>query len=326
MLFIGKPDHRDFGAETIYVCRNTSVLREAIGPMMVIVGGILVLVAVVVGFSMAGGELHSLIHPSEFVTIGGSALGALLIMSPKKVLVDLLRGVVQVFKGSPYKKETCIELLQLLNSLSLLVRRDGLLALDSHVSDPKGSDLLQRYPKIYNNHHVRNFLCDGLALIVDGKADAGQLMEALEEEIQVVEREHHAAVGAMAKTADALPGFGIVAAVLGIVVTMGAIDGPVEEIGHKVGAALVGTFLGILMSYGFLSPMAARLESLGEQEAVFLRAIAGAVVEMSQSSASRDVVNRARRVLGTDVRPTQGEMTQIFSESGSSRSGKRGAA
>src|SRR5207302_8852242 len=130
----------------------------------------------------------------------------------------------------------------------------------------------QKHPRNGKTHHAVEFLCDGLGAIVDGKAEAGPLMAAFEEEMKVIDREHHAAVGALAKTADALPGFGIVAAVLGIVVTMQAIDGPASEIGHKTAAALVGTFLGILLSYGFFAPMAGRLEVLGEGEMTFFRA------------------------------------------------------
>jgi chemotaxis protein MotA len=147
-------------------------------------------------------------------------------------------------------------------------------------------------------------------MVVDG--NAAQLHASLEEEIKVVEREHHAASGALSKTADALPGFGIVAAVLGIVVTMQAIDGPVEEIGHKVGAALVGTFLGILLSYGFFAPMAGRMESLGEQETVFLRAISAGVIALSEGAAPREVVGRTLRCAGTDCRPSLAEKKALF--------------
>lgn len=287
---------------------------------------IVVLVAVLVGFTMAGGKVGALIHLSEFVTIGGSALGSMIIMSPKKVLMDLIRGVIQVIKGTPYNKQACAELLGLLYAITRTARREGLLALDSHVSDPERSDLFKQYPRINRNHHVRSFLCDGLSLIVDGKIEAAQLNSALEEEIQVIEREHHAATGALAKTADALPGFGIVAAVLGIVVTMQAIGGPVEEIGHKVGAALVGTFLGILMAYGFLTPMTGRLENLGQQEAIFLRGISAAIVEMAQGANPRDVALRARRVLGTDSRPNLTELKQILGESTSAPEALRDSA
>jgi chemotaxis protein MotA len=280
--------------------------------VVVIGGGLLVLVAVLVGFSMAGGKVGALIHLSEFITIGGAALGALIMMSPKKVLVDLFRGILQTVKGSPYGKATCSELFKLLYALARLVRQEGLLALDTHVTNPDESELFKQYPKINLNHHARTFLCDALALTIDGTVETTQLSQWLDEEVQVIAREHHAAVGALAKTADALPGFGIVAAVLGIVVTMQAIGGPVDEIGFKVGAALVGTFLGILMAYGFFAPLAGRMESLGDQEILFFRAIVSAVIAINDGASPKDVVTRARRIVGTDCRPTQGELKEML--------------
>jgi chemotaxis protein MotA len=280
--------------------------------VVVIAGGVLVLVAVLVGFSMAGGKIGALIHLSEFITIGGAAIGALIMMSPKKVLMDLFRGLLQTVKGSPYGKATCTELFKLLYALARLVRQEGLLALDTHVTNPDESELFKQYPKINNNHHARTFLCDALALTIDGTVESSQLNQWLDEEVQVISREHHAAVGALAKTADALPGFGIVAAVLGIVVTMQAIGGPVDEIGFKVGAALVGTFLGILMAYGFFAPLAGRMEALGDQEILFLRAIVAAVIAINDGASPKDVVTRARRIVGTDCRPTQGELKEML--------------
>lgn len=282
--------------------------------MIVIIGGIVVLGAVLAGFTMAGGHVGALIHVSEFVTIGGATLGALLIMSPKKVLVDLVRGMIGVIKGTPYGKPMCIDLLKFLYATATVVRKEGSIALETHISNPQESPLFQSFPRIQNNHHLREFLCDALAAIVEGKVDVELLTSALEEEIHVVEREHHAATAALTKTADSLPGFGIVAAVLGIVVTMQAIGGPVEEIGHKVGAALVGTFLGILMAYGFFQPMAGRMELLGEQEVVFLRAASAGVIAMGLEVGPKDVVTRARRILGSDCRPTHGELTRLFKE------------
>ncbi len=280
--------------------------------MVVIVGGIIVIGAVLIGFSMAGGHIEALIHLSELVTIGGATLGALVIMSPINVLKDLIRGVMQSLKGSPYGKAACVDLLGLLFSIARTVRVEGVIALDTHISDPANSNLFKQHPKVSGNSHACHFLCDSLALIVDGPVDPAKLTGWIDEEIEVIEREHHAACGALAKTADSLPGFGIVAAVLGIVVTMQAIGGPVDEIGHKVGAALVGTFLGILMAYGFFAPLAGRMESLGEEEMMFLRAIQTAVVALNEGASPRDVVVRARRVIGTTCRPTQAELKQLF--------------
>lgn len=281
---------------------------------MVTIGGcIVVLVAVLVGFSMAGGHMGALMHPSELVTIGGSSLGALIIMSPKKVIVDLIRCVIQVVKGTPYNRATYVELFDLLYAAAKITRRDGLLALESQLGEPKESPLFQKYPKLLKNHHALHFLGNALGLLPDGKAPE-QVKSALDEELDVVHREHHAAVSVLLKTADALPGFGIVAAVLGIVVTMQAIDGPASEIGHKVGAALVGTFLGILLSYGFFAPMAGRMEFLGESEVVFFRSISAAVVAIGSGENPREVVTRASRLVGSDCRPSRDDMTKIFSQ------------
>jgi chemotaxis protein MotA len=270
--------------------------------------------AVLAGFTMAGGHVGALIHPSEIVTICGAAIGALIIMSPTRVLRDVMRAVLQLFKGSPYNKQTYFELFKLLYGLSKIARRDGMLALESHINNPAQSAIFKKCPRITQNHHALGFICDGLGLLVDGKIEKAQIHAWLEEEIKVIEREHHAAVGALAKTADALPGFGIVAAVLGIVVTMQAINGPVEEIGHKVGAALVGTFLGILISYGFIAPMTGRMEILGEEETVFFHSVIAAIVALSEGMSPKDVVNCARRSVGTDCRPSQGEMNQLIKE------------
>ena len=222
--------------------------------MFVILGGVVVLGCVLAGFMMAGGHIGALVHPSEFVTIGGAAAGALILMTPTKVLKDLVTGILKCLKGSPYNKQAYNDMFKLLYDLLRTARRDGLLALDSHVSNPHESEIFNKYPKLAADHHVVEFICGALVPVLDGTAKPEQLAALLEAELRVVEEEHHAPIMALSKTADAMPGFGIVAAVLGIVVTMGAIGGPAEEIGEKVGAALVGTFLGILISYGFLAP------------------------------------------------------------------------
>lgn len=283
--------------------------------MLVLVGSLVVLGAVLTGFTMAGGHVGALLHLSEVVTIGGASLGALIVMSPPKVLIDLIRSTLQVVKGSPYNKQTYIELFGLLGTMARTVRRDGLLALESLITNPHESPLLAKYPRILKNHHATDFLCTGLSLFLDGVTDPHHLTRELEKEIQVIEREHHAATNVLQKTADALPGFGIVAAVLGIVITMQAIDGPASEIGHKVGAALVGTFLGILLSYGFFAPLAVRLEFLGAAEVTFFRTITSAIVSLSGGENPREVISRARRLVSTDCRPNLQKMDALSRKS-----------
>ncbi len=241
--------------------------------MFVIIGVIIVFGAVLGGFTMAGGHVGALLQWSEFLTLGGAALGALVVGTPPKVLKDLVKGLVGTFKGTPFNRAAYEDLFKCLYDLLRLARRDGMLALESHISNPHDSAILNKYPRIAHNHHVVSFICGGMGPLIEATAKPEQLAELLEAELKVMEEEHHAPMGALAKVADALPGFGIVAAVLGIVVTMGHIDGPPAEIGHHVGAALVGTFLGILMSYGLAAPLVTRMEFLGLTEAAYFRAL-----------------------------------------------------
>jgi chemotaxis protein MotA len=282
--------------------------------MLVIVGFIVVLGAVLGGFMMAGGQPLTLIHPSEILTIGGAALGALIVMSPKKVLKDLVRGVFQCVKGTPYNKIAYEDLFKLLYSLFRTARRDGLMALESHILDPHKSLIFGKYPKLAQNHHAMSFLTGALTPLVDGTVKPEKLPGLLEEDLRLIEEEHHAPMGVLTKTADALPGFGIVAAVLGIVITMSAINGPVDEIGEKVGAALVGTFLGILLSYGFFGPMAVRMEFLGAAEIGFLRIIAMAIPGFVGDLSPKVVLEQARRGVVSEFRPSREEMDAWLKE------------
>mgnify|MGYP000925125973 FL=1 len=280
--------------------------------MIVIVGCVVVIGAVLAGFTWAGGHFAALIHPSEIVTIGGAALGSLIVMSPKKVLVDLVRGIIQCIKGSPFNERTYEELFKALYDLFRLARREGLIVLETHLASPEESTILQKYPAICKNHHVTAFLGGALTPLIEGTVKPEQLPGLLEAELKVIEEEHHAPLGVLSKTADALPGFGIVAAVLGIVITMGAIDGPVDEIGEKVGAALVGTFLGILMSYGFLAPLAVRLEFLGAAELAFFRTIASSIQGFANDLPPKVAVEQACRGVASELRPSRSELDELF--------------
>jgi chemotaxis protein MotA len=282
--------------------------------MIVIIGCIVVLGGVLTGFSMAGGHIGALIHPSEIITIGGAALGAAIVMSPKKVLIDLMKGTIASLKGSPYNRAAYDDLFKVLYDFFRLARRDGLIALEAHTSSPEDSTIFQKYPRIANNHHVREFICGALSPVIEGNIKPEQLGELLETELRVIEEEHHAPIGILAKTADGLPGFGIVAAVLGIVVTMGAIDGPVEEVGEKVGAALVGTFMGILMSYGFCGPLAVRMEFLGEAELAYFRIAAKIIQGFVDSLPPKVAIEHARRGVATEYRLTRDDLDKLFAE------------
>jgi chemotaxis protein MotA len=223
-----------------------------------------------------------------------------------------MKGILQALKGSPFTRKAYDELFQVMYDLFRLARREGLLALEPHLNDPHHSTILQKYPLIHHNHHVTEFICSAISPVMDGSVTPQQLPGLLDAELRTIDAEHHAPLGVLQKTADALPGFGIVAAVLGIVITMGAIDGPVEEIGHKVGAALVGTFLGILLSYGFFAPLATKLEFLGYAELAFFQAIATMVKGFADNQPPKVVIEMARRGLSRDVRPTQEEMEVLL--------------
>jgi chemotaxis protein MotA len=282
--------------------------------MILIVGFVVVIGSVLTGFTMAGGHIGALIHPSEIVTIGGAALGAAIVMSPKKVLIDVIHAALACLKGSPFGKRGYEDLFKLWYELLRLARSDGLLALEKHVSAPHESTIFGKYPAIANNHHVMEFICGALTPVIERSVPTERIPALLEAELKAMAEEHHAPIGVVTKTADGLPGFGIVAAVLGIVVTMEAISGPVEEIGEKVGAALVGTFLGILMSYGFFGPLAVRMEFLSESEMAYFRTIKSIVQGVIDELAPKSVIEQASRGLASEVRFNREELEKLFKE------------
>ena len=280
--------------------------------MIVILGAIIVIASVMGGFMMAGGHPMHLVQISEYVVICGAAFGAMVTMAPKKVLIDLFKQLVGTLKGAPYSKAAYAELFKALYELFMLGRRNGMIALEEHVTNPHGSSIFGKYPTVSRNHHAIEFLCSGLRPIIDGKVKPDQLKTLMEIELEAMETEHHNPVSVLTKTSDAMPGFGIVAAVLGIVITMSSIAGPIEEIGHHVAAALVGTFLGILISYGFLSPLCVNMEFNGAAEMSYARCIASSVIGFANGMAPVMAVEVARRGLGSDVKPTAEELETML--------------
>jgi chemotaxis protein MotA len=280
--------------------------------MIVIIGSLLVLASVVGGFMMAGGHIGALLQVAEFVVICGSAGGALVIMSPKKVLVDLFKQIMASLKGPRHGRRAYEDLLKALYELFMLGRRNGMIALEEHVTSPASSSIFVKYPSFLNDSHAVALLCGGLRPIIDGKVKPDQLKLLLEIELDSIEEEHHRPIEVLTKTADAMPGFGIVAAVLGIVITMASIAGPIEQIGHHVAAALVGTFLGILISYGFLNPLAMNMTFLSASEMAYSRCIATAVVGFAAGMAPIMAVEMARRGLSSEVKPEADELETLL--------------
>ena len=280
--------------------------------MIIFIGAFVVVCCVFGGFAWGGGHLGALLHLNELLIIGGGALGALVIMSPRKVLVDLGRSIIDSLKGAPYSRASYDDLLKVLFELFMLGRRNGMIALEEHVLDPATSSIIKKYPLFSNNPEAVEFLAGSLRPIIDGKIKPDQLRLLLDAEISKLEEEHHAPVSVLTKAADAMPGFGIVAAVLGIVITMASISGPIEQIGEKVAAALVGTFLGILLAYGFMSPLATNLEFIGAARMDYTKCIAACVIGFANGMAPVTAVELGRRGLGSDVRPSSEEMEQMF--------------
>jgi len=272
--------------------------------MIVILGALIVIGSVVGGFIMAGGNTLALLHLSELVIIGGAALGSLVLMSPWKVLMDLFKQIFGALKGSPYSRKAYDELFKALYELFMLGRRGGMVSLEEHIMAPETSAIFSKYPGFQKNKHALEFLCNGLRPIIDGKIKPDHLRMLLDIEVEAMAQEHERPIGVLTKAADAMPGFGIVAAVLGIVITMASIAGPIEKIGEKVAAALVGTFLGIFISYGFMNPLAVNMEFISIAEIAYIRCIAASVISFASGMSPIMAIEVARRGLSSEVKPS----------------------
>jgi chemotaxis protein MotA len=272
--------------------------------MFAIIGIVAVIGAIVGGYLMEHGQLLVLVQPAELVIIGGAALGTLLIANPVSTLIKILRGLIAVLKGSPYTQTFYLETLKMLNELFMSARKNGMGRLESDIEDPGKSQILSKYPKFLANPHAVHFVCDTLRMAISGGVPAFDLDQMMEADMEVHHHESAQPVAALSTVADALPGLGIVAAVLGVVITMGSLGGPPEEIGHKVAAALVGTFLGILLCYGFLGPLAANLTKLNDAESDYMRCLRQGVIAFIKGSAPILAVEFARRTIPGEVRPS----------------------
>ena len=274
--------------------------------MLLIVGALVVLGSVAAGYLMEGGSLLALLQPAELVIIGGAALGALIISTPLPLLKRILGSVGGFFQSGPSKRDY-LEMLGMMYQTFRLTQQSGVMALEAHCDDPQSSSIFSRFPKFLANHHALDFFTDSVRVIIMGGVGPFDLEAMMDLDLEV---HHHVALKpaqAIAKVGDALPGMGIVAAVLGVVITMGAIDGPPSEIGHKVGAALVGTFLGILMCYGFVGPMATSLEHKVDFEGQYLATIKCGILALSKGLAPAIAVEFARRSIPAELRPTFAE-------------------
>ena len=279
--------------------------------MLAIVGTIVVLASVLGGYLAGGSSFLLLWHPLEIVIICGAALGAFLISNPAKVVKNSFSGALGLIKGPRYGRQEYIQLLKLIYDILVMARKDGVLAIEKHIEDPSQSDIFKKYPTVMADHHMMEFITDCLRLISGATLDPHELESLLEFELEAHHHEAAEPAHAVQKVADALPGFGIVAAVLGIVTTMASIEGAsTAEIGHHVGAALVGTFLGILVAYGFVGPIAAAMEAKANEEGRAFEVVKMALVSSVRGYAPAIAVEFARKLLFSSVRPNFKDLEQ----------------
>jgi chemotaxis protein MotA len=282
--------------------------------MFSIVGILMVFGCVIGGFLMEKGKLPVLIQPAELVTIGGAAIGTILTANPMYILKKMVGSVMAIIKGSPYSKARYIETLKMMFDLFAKSRKEGAIAIESDVEEPDKSPILSKYPTFLHDHHALAFVCDTMRMAITGGVnpfDVDQMMDL------DMESHHHSASQpnqALSSVADALPGLGIVAAVLGVVVTMGSLGGPPEEIGHKVAAALVGTFLGILMCYGVLSPLAANMSKMVDEEHSFYAVLRVLMTAFIKGTSPIMAIEIGRRAIPGHVRPTFAEVEKACRE------------
>ena len=285
--------------------------------MFSIIGIVVVFGCIVAGYLMEHGNLRVLMQPAELIIIGGAAAGTVLVANPLHILKQIGGGLGGVFGSSKFTRQYYIDSLKMMYELLNKARKEGLVALENDIEEPEKSALFSKHKDFVANHHLRDFVCDTMRMAVSGGVEVFDLDQMLDSDMEV---HHHAAsqpVAALSTMADSLPGLGIVAAVLGVVITMGALGGPPEEIGHKVAAALVGTFLGILLCYGLVGPLAARMGKTAEEEHAFLLVMRAVMIAFLKGVAPIMAVEIARRVVPGHVRPSFKEVEQACRNRGS---------
>ncbi|MBU2492230.1 MAG: flagellar motor stator protein MotA [Bacteroidetes bacterium] len=276
--------------------------------MFIIIGFVVVVASVIIGFTMPGGNLLVLLQISEFITIGGAAIGSMLISAPVSVIKKVIAAIPKAISHKHETKKDFLELLKSFYELFLVSQRDGLLAIEKHIENPEESEVLSVNKKLLKNKVAMTYFTDTLKVMLSGGVPPHEIESLMETEIETFEMESKPVPHLISKVGDALPGLGIVAAVLGIIITMGSISDGAEAVGHHVAAALVGTFLGVLLSYGFVGPLAANIEHMIENEVRYLETIKAAVVAYAKGNPPIVAVEIARRTIFSDERPTFSEL------------------
>jgi chemotaxis protein MotA len=273
-----------------------------------IIGIVVVIGSIIGGYLMEHGNLKVLVQPAELLIIGGAALGTLLIANPLHIIKGVAGGLPGILKGSKFTKAKYMDTLKMMYELFGRARRDGLVALESDTDDPEKSAIFSKYPDFLKDHHILYFVCDTMRMVASNAVEAFELDQMVELDMDVHHHDATQPVASLSTVADALPGLGIVAAVLGVCITMGAIGGPPEEIGHKVASALVGTFLGILLCYGFMGPLSSNLAKIADEEHAYLYVLRVTMASFIKGTAPIMAVEVGRRAIPNHVRPTFQEL------------------
>jgi len=282
--------------------------------MFIFIGAAIVLGGILTGFVFEGGQILALKQPMELVIIGGAALGALIISTPMPVIKNIIKQLKGVLSGG-YTKKDYIDLLVMMFEIFNVARKDGLIGLENHVEHPHESEIFKRYPKFLKNHHAVDFFADTMRVIISGAVQPYDLEDLMDNDIEITKEEEMQPSMALGTVADSLPGLGIVAAVLGVVITMAAIDGSPKEIGHHIASALVGTFLGILGCYGFVGPIAKSLDHRVQEDIQYISCMKHALLSFNKGVAGVISVEFARRTLSAEVRPGFTELENACNES-----------
>ncbi|HZQ70888.1 MAG TPA: flagellar motor stator protein MotA [Terriglobales bacterium] len=271
--------------------------------MFVIIGIVVVFGAVVGGYLMEHGNLRVLIQPAELLIIGGAGIGTVLVANPLHILKKIAGGLGGIFGSSKFSQDRYIELFKTMYDFLNKGRKEGLVSLETDVEEPEKSPILSKNPLFVSDHHIRDFFCDSMRMAISG-TEPFELDQILDLDLEVHHHNSTQPSTSLNTMADSLPGLGIVAAVLGVVITMGALGGPPEEIGHKVAAALVGTFLGILLCYGLVGPLAANMAKAAEEESAYLQVIRVVMISFLKGTAPIMAVEFGRRAVPGHVRPS----------------------
>jgi chemotaxis protein MotA len=276
--------------------------------MLPAIGLVVVLGSVIGGYLLEDGNLSILFQPVEVLIIMGAALGAFVVASSKQMLMLSIKQALGIFKAKGHTKEDYLELLMLLNELFRKARREGLIAIESHVNRPHESSIFTQYPGFLHNLMALDFLCDNFKVYISTGMEPDSLENLMDIDMETQAKGALEPSHAVNRTSDSLPGLGIVAAVLGVVLTMGKINSPPEVLGHSIGAALVGTFLGILACYGIVGPIAAAMEHHVKENAVMLNVIKAALLSTVSGGSPTVALEFARRAIPSEERPTFEEL------------------